>query len=427
MPAMAIIGGQWGDEGKGKVVDYVAQKASMVIRFSGGNNAGHTVVNDKGEFRLHLIPSGIFYPGVNCLIGNGVVIDPGSLLEEVDHLNERGVDTSHLVISNRAHIIMPYHTLLDGIEEDARGDDALGTTRRGVGPAYVDKTARLGIRAGELLDKKDFLDRLRFVLNNKNQLLTKIYGAPPLVLEDIYDQYCAYGQRLAPFLRDVDQMVEEALQQGDLVILEGAQGTLLDIDFGTYPFVTSSSPVAGGACIGMGLSPRRIDIIVGVFKAYTTRVGSGPMPTELMDKTGSLIRERAQEYGATTGRARRCGWFDGVAARYSNRINGFTGLALTRLDVLDILPRISICTGYTLDGKPVDGFPASASIMSRCRPVLEELPGWEAPTSSIRRFEDLPPQAQAYVKRLEDVAGCPISLISVGPEREQTMVLSPLI
>ncbi|MEE8472598.1 MAG: adenylosuccinate synthase [Dehalococcoidia bacterium] len=427
MPAMAIIGGQWGDEGKGKVVDYAAQKASMVIRFSGGNNAGHTVVNDKGEFALHLVPSGIFYPGVNCLIGNGVVIDPGSLLEEIDHLNKRGVDTSRLVISNRAHIIMPYHTLLDGIEEDARGEGALGTTRRGVGPAYVDKTARLGIRAGELLQKKDFLDRLRFVLDHKNQLLTKVYGAPALVLEDIYDQYCEYGRRLAPFLRDVDQMAEEALEKGDLVILEGAQGTLLDIDFGTYPYVTSSSPMAGGACVGIGLSPRRIDSIVGVFKAYCTRVGSGPMPTELKDEIGELIRERAQEYGATTGRPRRCGWFDGVAARYSCRINGFTGLALTRLDVLDILPRIHVCTGYTLDGEPLDGFPASSSTLSRCQPVLEELPGWETDTSSIRRFEDLPPRARAYVKRLEELAGCPISLISVGPGREQTMLLSPLV
>ncbi len=427
MPAMAIIGGQWGDEGKGKVVDYAAQKASMVVRFSGGNNAGHTVVNDKGEFALHLIPSGIFYPGVDCLIGNGVVIDPGTLLEEIDQLNKRGVDTSRLVISNRAHIIMPYHTLLDGIEEDARGEGALGTTRRGVGPAYVDKTARLGIRAGELLDKKDFLDRLRIVLNHKNLLLTRVYGAPALVLEDIYDQYCEYGQRLAPFLRDVDQMVERALEKGDLVILEGAQGTLLDVDFGTYPYVTSSSPVAGGACIGMGLSPRRIDSIVGVFKAYCTRVGSGPMPTELKDEMGELIRERAREYGATTGRPRRCGWFDGVAARYSCRINGFTGLALTRLDVLDILPRIHVCTGYTLDGEPLDGFPASSSTLSRCQPVLEELPGWETDTSSIRRFEDLPPRARAYVKRLEELAGCPISLISVGPGREQTMVLSPLV
>jgi adenylosuccinate synthase len=426
MPALAIVGGQWGDEGKGKVVDYVARKAGMVVRFSGGNNAGHTVVNERGEFRLHLVPSGIFYPGVSCLIGNGVVIDPAVLLEEIDNLKSRGVDTSRLFISHRAHLIMPYHILLDGLEEEARGGGALGTTRRGVGPAYVDKTARLGIRAGDLLDEEAFRKRLRFVLDQKNILLTKVYGAPALALEEIYDQYCQYGQRLAPFLRDIDLMAEEALARGDLVVLEGAQGTLLDIDFGTYPYVTSSSPIAGGACTGLGLSPRRIDHIVGVFKAYTTRVGGGPMPTELKDEVGDHIRERAQEYGTTTGRPRRCGWFDAVAARFSSRLNGLTGVALTRLDVLDSLPQLKLCTSYVVAGKPVDGFPASSTVLSRCQPVYEELPGWQAPTNSARRFEDLPPAAQAYVKRLEELMGCPVSLISVGAERGQTMELRPL-
>ncbi len=427
MPVIAIIGGQWGDEGKGKIVDLVAREAKMVARFSGGNNAGHTVVNPYGEFRLHLVPSGIFNPQAACVVGNGVVIDPAVFLEEVDQLQKRGVNTDRLFISDRAHLIMPYHILLDALEEESRGGGALGTTRKGVGPAYVDKTARLGIRTGDILDSGLFRERLGFVLNYKNAILTKVYGAAPLSLEETYSQYCQYGQRLAPFIRETNTMVREALSRGDLVLLEGAQGTMLDLDFGTYPYVTSSSPIAGGVCSGLGLSPTKIEHILGVFKSYTTRVGSGPMPTELKDETGHLIRERAHEYGTTTGRARRCGWFDGVVARFSAEINGFTGIALTRLDVLDILPQLKICTGYKLDGDIIDHLPSSAAALERCQPVYQEMAGWQTPISQVRRFEDLPPEASRYVTRLQELVGCPINLISVGPSREQTIEVKPLL
>ena len=421
MPAIAVIGAQWGDEGKGKVVDLLAQKARVIVRFSGGDNAGHTVVNPYGEFRLHLVPCGIFYPQAVCIIGNGVVINPAVLIGEIDQLNQRGVDTSRLFISNRAHLIMPYHILLDGLEEESRAGKALGTTRKGIGPAFADKAARLGIRTGELLDKEVLLERLRSIIDYKNIILTKIYGVSPLSLDEVYSQYCQYGERLAPCIRETTIMLEEALNRDELVLLEGAQGTLLDPDFGTYPYTTSSSPLAGGGCLGAGLSPTRISRILGVFKAYSTRVGSGPMPTELTDETGDLIREKGHEYGTTTGRPRRCGWFDAVAARFSTRINGFTGTAITRLDVLDSLPRLKICVGYKLDGKTIDYFPGNIASLERCQPVYEELPGWQTPTSHIRQYEQLPPKAQQYVTRLEELSSCPVNLISVGQAREQTI------
>ncbi|MFC1904604.1 adenylosuccinate synthase, partial [Chloroflexota bacterium] len=420
MPAIAVIGAQWGDEGKGKVVDLLAQKAKVVVRFSGGDNAGHTVVNPNGEFRLHLIPSGICAPQATCIIGNGVVINPAVLINELDQLNQCSVDTTRLFISDRAHLIMPYHTLLDGLEEDSRGGKALGTTRRGIGPAYADKVARLGIRAGDLLNKAVFLERLRAILDNKNNILTKIYGASPLSLDEVYDQYCQYGERLAPCIRETTVMIEEALNQEELVLLEGAQGALLDPDFGTYPYTTSSSPLAGGGCVGAGLGPTRISRVVGVFKAYCSRVGGGPMPTELEDETGDLIREHGHEYGTTTGRPRRCGWFDAVAARFSTRINGFAGSAITRLDILDILPSLKICTGYNLDGRTIDYLPSSVAELERCQPVYEELPGWQTPISHIRQYEQLPLEARQYVARLEELSACPANLVCVGPEREQT-------
>jgi len=427
MPVIAIIGAQWGDEGKGKVVDMLAQKAGMVVRFSGGDNAGHSVVNPYGEFKLHLVPSGIFSPRVACIIGNGVVINPRVLIEEIEQLNQRGVDTSRLFISDRAHLIMPYHVLLDGLEEEARGDGVLGTTRKGVGPAFTDKAARLGIRTGDLLDKEVLLERLRFVLDYKNTILTKVYGVSPLSLDEVYAQYCQYGERLARYIRETTTMLEEALSRGELVLLEGAQGTLLDPDFGTYPYTTSSSPLAGGGCLGAGLSPTRLDRILGVFKAYCTRVGSGPMPTELKDETGDLIRERAHEYGTTTGRPRRCGWFDAVAARFSTRINGFTGAAITRLDILDVLPRLKICVGYQLDGQTIDYFPGSVADLARCQPVYEELPGWQAPTSDIRDYDQLPLEARRYITRIDKLTSCPVNLICVGPEREQTIIVNPIL
>ncbi|HCP60605.1 MAG TPA: adenylosuccinate synthase [Dehalococcoidia bacterium] len=427
MPAIAIIGAQWGDEGKGKVVDLLAEKADMVVRFSGGDNAGHTVVNPQGEFRLHLIPSGICSPHATCIIGNGVVINPAVLIDELDQLNRRGVDTSRLFISDRAHLIMPYHTLLDGLEERWRGKKALGTTLKGIGPAFADKVARLGIRTGDLLDRELFWERLQLVLAYKNTILTGVYGESPLSADEIYNQYHHYGERLASCIRETTVMVEEALNREELVLLEGAQGALLDPDFGTYPYTTSSSPLAGGSCLGAGLGPGRISRVVGVFKAYCTRVGSGPMPTELEDETGDLVRERAHEYGTTTGRPRRCGWFDGVAARFSARINGFTGVAITRLDILDVLPHLKICIGYKGDGETINYFPPSVTALARYEPVYEELPGWQTPTSDIRRYEQLPFEARQYVARLEEIISCPVNLVSVGAGREQTILKKPIL
>jgi adenylosuccinate synthase len=421
MPVIAVIGAQWGDEGKGKIVDMLAEEVQVVVRFSGGDNAGHTVVNPQGEFKLHLIPSGIFSPRASSIIGNGVVINPSVLIDEIDQLNQRGVDTSRLFISDRAHLIMPYHILLDGLEEEARAGKAIGTTRKGIGPAYADKVARLGIRAGDLLDKEALLERLSSVLNYKNTILTKVYNASPLSLDDIYRQYCQHAERLSPHICDTTAMLAESLNRNDVILLEGAQGTLLDPDFGTYPYTTSSSPLAGGSCLGAGLGPSQLTHIIGVFKAYCTRVGSGPMPTELKDKIGEAIRECGHEYGTTTGRPRRCGWFDAVAARLSTRINSFTSAAITRLDVLDSQPLLKICTGYKLDGQTIDYFPASVTALDKCKPVYEELPGWQTAIADVRRFEDLPPQAQQYISRLEELIGCPASIISVGERREQTI------
>ena len=427
MPVIAVLGAQWGDEGKGKVVDMLAQQASMVVRFSGGDNAGHSVVNPHGEFKLHLIPSGIFNAEVACIIGNGVVINPEVLIGEMDNLNERGVDTGNLFISDRAHLIMPYHLLLDGLEEEARGGKAIGTTRKGVGPAFTDKTARLGIRAGDLLDKEALRERLRSVIDYKNVILTKVYGAKPLSLDEVYTQYCQYGERLAHHIRETTVMLDEAVNGGELVILEGAQGVLLDPDFGTYPYTTSSSPLAAGACLGAGLGPTRLDRAVGVYKAYCTRVGGGPMPTELHDETGELIRERAHEYGTTTGRARRCGWLDTVAARFSSRINGLTGAVITRLDILDILPSLKICIGYELDGKKIDYFPGNIAALARCKPVYEELPGWQTDTTDIRDYDQLPEAARNYVSRVEELISCPVNLVCVGPGREQSIEKTPIL
>ena len=426
MPVIAIIGAQWGDEGKGKIVDLLAEKAKIVARFSGGSNAGHTVVNPLGTFKLHLVPSGIFHPNVTCLIGNGVALDPNVFLEEVEILKKIGVNGSRLYISDRAHMIMPYHILLDALEEEARGSKAIGTTRKGIGPAYVDKAARMGIRAGDLLDKELLLSRLRPVLKYKNSILTKVFKAAALSLDEVYAQYCDFGERLAPFIRETESIVQEALDRDELVMLEGAQGAMLDLDLGTYPYVTSCSPMVGGACTGLGLSPTKIDHILGVFKAYTTRVGSGPMPTELKDKTGDMIREIAHEYGTTTGRPRRCGWFDAVISHYSTQTNGFNAAALTRLDILDTLPSIKICTSYKLGDATYNRPPSNPVLLEKCQPVYEELPGWECNTSHIRRYNELPAQAKSYVKRLEELIGCPINLISVGSARDQTIEAKPI-
>ncbi len=423
MAVIAIVGGQWGDEGKGKVIDLLAEKARVVARFSGGDNAGHTVINPYGEFRLHLVPSGIFYPQVTCIISNGVVINPAVLLEEIDDLHNHGVGTSRLFISARAHLIMPYHTILDGLEEERRNKGALGTTRRGIGPAFADKVARLGIRAGDLLDRDIFWGRLSAALEFKNIILTKVYQVSPLSAEEIYGQYCHYGEQLAPFIRETSSIIREAAAKGELVLLEGAQGALLDTDFGTYPYVTSSSPLAGASCIGAGLGPMQIDRVVGIFKAYNTRVGAGPMPTELKDEIGDLIREKAREYGATTGRPRRCGWFDAVAGRFSVQINGLSDIALTHLDIYDGFSSIKICTAYKFNDEVLTSFPSDIAILEKCQPVYEELDGWQESISGIRNFEKLPTGARNYVSRLEDLLSCPISLVSLGPNRRQIILV----
>jgi adenylosuccinate synthase len=424
MTAIAVVGAQWGDEGKGKIVDLLAEKARVVVRYSGGDNAGHTVINDFGEFKLHIIPSGIFYPHTTCIIANGVVINPMVLIGEMDHLKQRGVDISRLYISDRTHLIMPYHILLDALEEESLGGKAVGTTRKGVGPAFTDKTARLGIRAGDLLDQKGLFSRLSLILERKNLILTRVYGAKPLVLDEVYRQYCLYGERLAPHICETTSMLDEAISNKELVLLEGAQGTLLDPDFGTYPFTTSSSPMAGGASLGSGIGPVHINHVLAVFKAYCTRVGAGPMPTELKDEVGETIRQCAHEFGTTTGRPRRCGWFDGVAARFSSRINGFTGMAITRLDVLDKFPGLKICTAYRLNGRTVEEFPSNITDLEQCQPVYEEIEGWMTPTGNIRQYSRLPLGARLYIKRLEELCGCPAKLISVGPKREQTILRS---
>lgn len=426
MSIVAVIGAQWGDEGKGKIVDLLAEKAKVIARFSGGNNAGHTVVNNLGTFKLHLIPSGIFNSNAICLIGNGVVVDPGVLLNEIAELKKSGVGCNQLFISDRAHIIMPYHMLFDKYEEKARGENAIGTTGRGIGPAYADKAARIGIRAGELLDKESFAVHLRSILDYKNSILTNVFKAEPLSFDHVYNQYCHYGELLSPFIRDTNIIIQESINKNAPIMLEGAQGALLDLDFGSYPFVTSCSPMVGGACTGLGVSPLKINTILGIFKAYITRVGSGPMPTELTDEMGDKLRELGQEYGTTTGRPRRCGWFDAVISRFSAELNGFNAAVITRLDILDKLPRIKICTAYKIDGTTYTRPPSNSALFEKCIPVYEELSGWKTDISGIRQFEKLPDAAKKYVNRIESLIGCPVNIVSVGSAREQTIVRKPV-
>ena len=428
MPAYAVLGAQWGDEGKGKIVDFLSRDAHIVARFSGGNNAGHTVLNERGKFSLHLVPSGVFWPQTLCVIGNGVVIDPDVLLDEIDYLRRAGVDIpNRLVVSERAHLVMPYHIALDGLAETARGSAALGTTRKGIGPTYSDKAARTGIRAADLMDLESLLPRLEGILRHNNALITKIYGGSPLSLDEVFEKCRLWAEHMTPFIGPVEQISHEALEAGRNILIEGAQGALLDLDHGVYPFVTSSNPTIGGACVGLGIQPRYISGVIGVFKAYCTRVGSGPLPTELLDETGYKIRELAQEFGTTTGRPRRVGWFDAVAARYSMRINGYSSAILTRLDVLDGFDTVKICSAYELDGESIGDFPAGAAALERCQPIYEEHPGWDSPTASITQLKDLPKQALSYVNRLEELIGCPIDIISTGPNRHETVTVRPVI
>ncbi|HPT82661.1 MAG TPA: adenylosuccinate synthase [Limnochordia bacterium] len=426
MTVVALVGTQWGDEGKGKITDVLASQADVVVRYQGGNNAGHTVVVGETTYKLHLIPSGILSSGTTCIIGNGVVVDPQVLCSELETLSRGGISTDNLYVSERAHVIMPYHRVLDQLEE-AQRPWKIGTTGRGIGPAYVDKYRRIGIRMLDLTSPERLEKALDQVLAFHNPLLQKVYGHPGFSKSELLEEYLEYGRKLAPRLADTSLMIHRARQQGLNILLEGAQGTLLDIDHGTYPFVTSSNPTAGGAAPGAGLGPNQIDKVIGVVKAYTTRVGEGPFPAELHDATGQLIRERGREYGTTTGRPRRCGWFDAVLVRYAARVNGLTGLAVTLLDVLDVLEEIKVCVAYEYRGQRLEHFPTDLDVLRECTPVYATLPGWQQDLSGVKSYEDLPPQARGYLEFIAEQVGCRVQIVSVGPRRDQTVFLEPVL
>ncbi|MEW6543023.1 MAG: adenylosuccinate synthase [Nitrospirota bacterium] len=424
MPNLIIIGTQWGDEGKGKIVDILARDADVVVRFQGGSNAGHTVVNDSDTFVFHLIPSGILYRGKLCVIGNGVVVDPGSLIEEMDRLQAKGVRIGkNFVISQRAHLILPYHKAIEKASEQSKGSRRIGTTGRGIGPSYADKMARIGIRVGDLLNPPLFRRKLEENLAEMNCFLARLYQAGGFELEKVYQQYMGYAERLKGYIGDAALLLNQAVDRGKDVLFEGAQGTHLDVDFGTYPYVTSSSAAAGGACTGTGVGPTKIDAVMGVAKAYTTRVGSGPFPTELNDQVGGGLQERGKEFGATTGRPRRCGWFDGVVVRYATRVNGLDSLAVTKLDVLDGCKELKLCTGYKHGGRLYREMPADIQVLTECEPVYETLPGWSTATTGITAYKALPREAKRYLDRVEELAGCRIDIISTGSKRRDTIVL----
>jgi adenylosuccinate synthase len=421
MPATILVGTQWGDEGKGKVTDLLGDRMDLVVRYQGGNNAGHTVRAGDHTLKLHLVPSGILSPGVVPVIADGVVVDPGVLIQEMDELGARGIDTSRLLVSANAHLIMPYHLELDRVTERYLGRNQLGTTKRGIGPAYADKAARIGLRVQDLTDEKILRQKLEVVLKEKNAILSRVYNRLPLETEDIVRDYLGFGERLASHIADTSAVLYRALREGKRVLLEGAQGTLLDLDHGTYPFVTSSNPIAGGALVGAGLGPKEVDRVIGVTKAYVTRVGSGPFPTEDESEPGTWMQERGQEFGTTTGRRRRCGWFDAVLLRYAARINGLTELFLTKLDVLSGLPSVKVCVSYRYEGDVFEDFPPHQSIIHKAEPVYEELEGWPEELSEARGFDDLPAAARKYVDRLAGLGDVPIRSVSVGPSREQTV------
>jgi adenylosuccinate synthase len=418
-----VIGAQWGDEGKGKITDLLSRSADVVVRYQGGNNAGHTVVVGDRTFKLHLIPSGILYPKTECIIANGTVIDPKVLLQEVDRLTELGISTDNLFIAQTAHVTMPYHCVLDRAAEEQRAEHKIGTTGRGIGPTYADKAERVGIRMMDLIDAKRMPKKLRWAIEQKNIVLQKLYNLEPLDVDAIIEEYRGYADRLRPYVVDASLKIDAAIRERRNILFEGAQGTLLDLDHGTYPYVTSSNPVAGGACIGAGVGPTCIDRVIGVAKAYTTRVGEGPFPTELHDDIGAHIGEIGAEFGTTTGRKRRCGWFDGVIGRYAVRINGLDCLAVTKLDVLDDLEEIKVCTAYELDGQVVRDFPSDARAFARAVPIYETLAGWQQSTSECKNVEDLPEAAKTYLKFLADMMEIPIAIISLGASRGQTIIV----
>lgn len=423
MANVVVIGAQWGDEGKGKITDLLSKSADVVVRYQGGVNAGHTVVVNHQTLKLHLIPSGILYPDTECIIGSGTVIDPQVLIAELDQLAELNISTQNLLVSETAHITMPYHRLIDQAAEERRGDHKIGTTGRGIGPTYADKSERTGIRVLDLMDAEGLSKQLRWAVGYKNAILEKLYDLPPLDPEVVIEQYLAYAERLRPHVVDCSLKIYDAVQRRRNILFEGAQGTLLDLDHGTYPYVTSSNPVAGGACIGAGVGPTMIDRVIGVAKAYTTRVGEGPFPTELVDHIGESLCDRGAEFGTTTGRRRRCGWFDAVIGRYAVRINGLDCLAVTKLDVLDKLPEIKVCVAYEIDGKHYHNFPSNARQFARCQPIYQTLPGWQQPTDHCRSLEDLPPQALSYLKFLAEIMEVPIAIVSLGASRDQTIIV----
>jgi adenylosuccinate synthase len=421
MPASIVLGTQWGDEGKGKAVDYLADRMDYVVRYQGGNNAGHTVIAEGRLLKLQLIPSGILYPHISSVIADGVVVDPRHLMKEMDSLRETGVDVSRLVVSGNAHMIMPYHLELEKVTERFLGKNALGTTKRGIGPAYADKAARIGLRIQDLFDEKIFREKLEVVLREKNLILTKIYNRLPLDAERIVEEYMALAERIQPHVTDTGALLYQALTAGKHVMFEGAQGVLLDLDHGTYPFVTSSNPVAGSALASAGVGPHWVDRVVGIMKAYVTRVGAGPFPTELLDDVGERLGTRGQEFGTVTGRQRRCGWYDACLGRYAARLNGLTEILITKLDVLSGLDTLKICTGYRAYGQTFDDMPPHQSVFHDASPIYEELEGWHEEIDECQSFADLPKQAQAYVRRIEELVGVPASVVSVGPAREQSL------
>lgn len=426
MSTAVVVGTQWGDEGKGKITDFLAESAEVVARYQGGNNAGHTILIDNKKYKLHLIPSGIFYNDKVCVIGNGMVLNPAALIEEIQYIHDNGFSTDNLKISDRAHVIMPYHLLLDGLEEDRKGENKIGTTRKGIGPCYMDKAARNGIRIADLMDASEFEAKLRRLVEEKNRLIEQVYGAKGLSADSILKEYLEYAEILRPYVTDTSVVLNDKIDQGSRVLFEGAQGVMLDIDQGTYPFVTSSNPTAGGVCIGSGVGPTKINQIIGVAKAYTTRVGDGPFPTELHNDTGDRIREVGNEYGTTTGRPRRVGWFDCVVVRHARRVSGITGLSLNSLDVISGIETVKICTAYKYRGQLIEHYPASLKMLSECEAVYEELPGWNEDISGVRKLEDLPANTRRYVERVSELTGIPIAIFSVGRNREQTNLVRPI-
>ena len=423
MKTVAVVGSQWGDEGKGKVIDFLATQADVVVRGQGGNNAGHTLVVDGKKFALRLIPSGILNSNTINVIGNGIVFDPKGFFEEIEMLESNGISTKNIKISDRAHIVFPYHKELDGLAEEARGDNKIGTTKKGIGPCYMDKTERSGIRVCDLMDKEIFAKKLKLQVDAKNKLVTGVYGKEAMFdFDEIYNEFIVYAEKMRPYVEDTTVIVYDAIKANKKVLFEGAQGTLLDLDLGTYPFVTSSHPTSGGFAVGAGVGPNMIKDVVGIVKAYTTRVGEGPFVTELFDETGERIRTQGREFGTVTGRARRCGWFDAVIVKYAARVNGLTSISFMLLDVLTGFDKIKICTAYKMGDKIINNFPASLEDLAKCEPVYEELDGWNEDLTNIEKFEDLPENAKKYIARIEELIDVNIDLVSVGPNRTQTII-----